>query len=183
MNKNFTIDNSWTLFLDRDGVLNHEINGDYVRTPEQFVFYDGVLKAMEIFKKKFKTIVIVTNQRGIGKGLMTENDLSSIHKKMLNEIETAGGKIDSIFYCTDVETESPNRKPNPGMALQAKEKFKYIDFEKSIMVGNKLSDMKFGRNAGMQTVFIASTNPDTEFPNALIDARFGSLYDFALAIK
>ena len=71
-----TIDTSWTLFIDRDGVINHEKKEDYILNWNEFNFYDGVKQAMEIFNKKFGIIVMVTNQRGIGKGLMTENDLS-----------------------------------------------------------------------------------------------------------
>ena len=81
-----------------------------------------------------------------------------------------------------LDNSSPNRKPNPGMALQAQEDFPQIDFSKSIMVGNKLTDMQFARNAGMHSVFIASTNPDISFPHNLIDARFNSLLEFANAI-
>jgi len=63
------IDNTWTLFLDRDGVINHEKHKDYIHTWDEFIFYEGVIKAMAVFAKKFKHIVIVTNQRGIGKGV------------------------------------------------------------------------------------------------------------------
>lgn len=176
------INKSWSLFLDRDGVLNHEIKDDYVRNTEQFIFYDGVLQAMQILNERFGVIVLVTNQRGIGRGLMTIEDLDNITKKMAGEINIAGGRIDRVYYCTDVDSTSPNRKPNAGMAHQAKSDYPEINFNKSIMIGNKLSDMQFGRNAGMQTVFIASTNPDVAFPHELIDARFNSLYDFAKAL-
>jgi histidinol phosphatase-like enzyme len=68
------IDTSWTLFIDRDGVINQEKKEDYILNWNEFKFYDGVKQAMEIFNKKFGVIVVVTNQRGIGKGLMTEDD-------------------------------------------------------------------------------------------------------------
>jgi histidinol phosphatase-like enzyme len=74
------------------------------------------------------------------------------------------------------------RKPNPGMAFQAKRDFPEIDFSKTIMVGNKLSDMLFGRAAGMFTVFVATTNPETSFPHPDIDLRFESLLHFANAL-
>jgi len=114
---------------------------------------------------------------------MTVEDLHDVHALMLEQITRAGGRIDKIYFCADMHDDSPNRKPNTGMALQAKKDFPGIDFSKSIMAGNKLSDMEFGRNAGMQTVFIASTNPETPFPHELIDARFDSLFDFASAIR
>ena len=176
-----SIDNSWTLFLDRDGVINFERNNDYVKAWEEFKFYDESIKALPLLAAKFKTIVITTNQKGVGRGIMTEESLQTIHYNMVSEIEKAGGRIDHIFYCTDLDNESINRKPQPGMALQAKEKFPSIDFTKSIMVGNRTSDMEFGRNAGLHTVFLATTHPETAYPNALIDYRFNHLLEFAAA--
>ena len=177
------IDKSWTLFIDRDGVINHEKKEDYILNWDEFSFYDGVKQAMEILNKKFGNIVLVTNQRGIGKGLMTEDDLSLIHHNMIKEIVENGGRIDNIYYCTSIDNEHINRKPNAGMAYLAKKDFPSIDFNKSMMVGNKPSDMKFGRNAGIKTVFVATTNPEVEFPNPLIDYRFNNLLDFANAIN
>ena len=77
------IDKSWTLFLDRDGVINHEKKADYIRNWEEFAFYDGVLEALELLNDKFGVIVMVTNQKGVGKGLMTVDDLNRIHTNML----------------------------------------------------------------------------------------------------
>jgi histidinol-phosphate phosphatase family protein len=176
------IDKSWTLFLDRDGVINHEKKADYIKNWEEFTFYDGVLEALEILNEKFGVIVMVTNQKGVGKGLMTVDDLNTIHQNMLSIIETNKGRVDKIYYCADLADDSPNRKPNPGMAFQTKNDFPSIDFSKSLMVGNKLSDMNFGRNAGINTVFVATTNPDTPFPHPSIDLRFDDLFAFATAL-
>jgi histidinol-phosphate phosphatase family protein len=173
------IDKTWTLFLDRDGVINHEKKEDYILSWDEFMFYDGVKEAMKIFSERFGVIVMVTNQRGVGKGLMSENDLNTIHQNMTQEIVEIGGRVDRIYFCTSMDNHSPNRKPNAGMALQAKEHFPGIDFDKSIMVGNKVSDMQFGRNAGIKTVFVATTNPEVSFPNPLIDFRFNNLIEFA----
>lgn len=177
------IDNSWTLFLDRDGVINFERNNDYVKSWEEFKFYDESIKALPLLAAKFSTIVITTNQKGVGKGIMTEESLQIIHHNMVGEIVKLGGRLDHIFYCTDLDNDSINRKPQPGMALQAKEKFPSIDFTKSIMVGNRTSDMEFGRNAGLHTVFLATTHPETAYPNPLIDYRFNHLLEFANAIQ
>lgn len=183
MNFDFNkIDNSWTLFLDRDGVINVEKKDAYVLNPSEFVFLDGVTDAIKILSEIFGLILIASNQRGIAKELMTLEDLHNIHAYMLEEIIKANGRIDKIYFCGDLDNSSPNRKPNPGMALQAQKDFPQIDFSKSIMVGNKLSDMQFARNAGMHSVFIASTNPHTAFPHEHIDARFDSLLEFAEAI-
>jgi D-glycero-D-manno-heptose 1,7-bisphosphate phosphatase len=175
------INNSWTLFLDRDGVLNHQKEGSYVFTWDEFIFYDGVLKAMQFFTTQFKYIFIVTNQRGVGKGLMTEKDLQQIHHNMQKSIELAGGRIDGIYYCT--EMESVNRKPNPGMALQAQQDFPGIEFSQSVMVGNSMSDMEFGRNIGATTVFVTTTNPSVNKSSENIDAVYTSLEDFASALQ
>ena len=178
-----TIDNSWTLFLDRDGVINFERNNDYVKAWEEFKFYEESILALPLLTQKFSTIVITTNQKGVGRGIMTEESLQMIHHNMVSEIVKLGGRIDHIFYCTDVDNGSINRKPQPGMALQAKEQFPSIDFTKSIMVGNRTSDMEFGRNAGLHTVFLATTHPETAYPNPLIDFRYNHLLEFANAIQ
>ncbi len=176
-------DKSWTLFLDRDGVLNKEKNNDYIFNWNEFVFYNDVLKAMQIFNSLFYKIVIVTNQRGVGKKLMTQENLNDIHHNLKIEIEKNNGRIDAIYSCTDLNNDSLNRKPNIGMALQARDEFPNIELSKSIMVGNKLSDMEFGRNAGMTTIFVATTHPETAFPHNYIDYRFNSLFEFAKALK
>ncbi len=177
------VNKEWTLFLDRDGVLNHEKNNDYVLNRAEFRFYEGVPEAMAVLNTLFKHIVVVTNQKGVGKGLMRIADLADIHSHMLSTIEQAGGRIDKIYFCSDLADDSPNRKPQPGMALQARQDFPAIDFSKSIMVGNRPSDMKFGRNAGIHTVYLATTHPETPFPHPDIDLRFNSLPEFATALK
>ncbi len=176
------IDADWTLFLDRDGVINHEKDNDYIRNWEEFRFYDSTLEAMALLAPVFPRIVVTTNQKGIGKGLMTVADLDRIHQHMQSDIKKNGGRIDRIYYCSDLADDSINRKPNPGMAYQAKEDFPAIDFSKSIIAGNRISDMKFGRNAGMHTVFMATTHPETAFPDPLIDLRYPDLLSFAKAI-
>jgi histidinol-phosphate phosphatase family protein len=175
------IDPSWTLFIDRDGVINHEKHLDYIHTWDEFKFYDGVKEAMEIFSKKFAYIIMITNQRGIAKGLTKLEDLQLIHKNMLQEIEHAGGRIDKIYFCTDME--SPNRKPNPGMGLQAVKDFPEIDLSKSMMIGNTLSDMKFGRNLGVAVnIFLPTTQKDIALPHEDIDLVFKDLISVAKAL-
>lgn len=174
---------TWTLFLDRDGVINHDKDNDYIRNTAEFRFYDDTLAALQQLAGIFPRIVIVTNQKGVGRGLMTANDLQEIHQLLLTEVHQSGGRIDKIYFCSDIDNNSPNRKPNPGMAFQAKDDFPEIDFTKSIIVGNRLSDMEFGRNAGMYTSFVATTHPEIPFPHPDIDFRFNSLYEFAQACK
>ena len=97
MNLN-SIDKSWTLFLDRDGVINDEKHLEYINTWEEFILYPGVLEAIKIFSQKFGRIFIVTNQRGVAKGLTKLEDLELIHKNLLKSIKQAEGKIDKIYF-------------------------------------------------------------------------------------
>lgn len=177
------VDKSWALFLDRDGVINNERLNNYVLHWEQFIFSEGVLKAFKTLSERFGRIFIVSNQRGVGRGLMTEQTLLEIHAEMKKEVEEAGGHIDQIYYCTAVDNKHPHRKPNPGMAYQALREFPEVDLNKAIMVGNKPSDMRFGRAAGMFTVFLRTTNPDQPFPHPDIDREFNNLPEFAAALQ
>ena len=168
------IDTSWTLFIDRDGVINEEKHLDYIRTWQEFKFYEGVKEAFAIFNKKFGKIIVVTNQRGIARGLTLIEDLEIIHQNMLAEINGAGGRIDKVYYCP--EMESPHRKPNPGMGLQATKDFPEIDLEKSVMIGNTISDMKFGRNLGVAiNIFLPTTRKDVDLNDENIDMVFDNL--------
>jgi len=178
-----TIDNTWTLFLDRDGVINHEKHKDYIHTWDEFVFYDGVKEAIAVFAKKFNRIIIVTNQRGVGKGVTKMKDLNLIHKNMVAEIKKAGGRIDAVYFCPDIDNESPNRKPNPGMGLQAIKDLPGIDLSRSIMIGNTISDMQFGRNLGIKTIFLPTTRPEVDLNDERIDAVYESLQAFAYDLK
>jgi histidinol-phosphate phosphatase family protein len=139
-----------TLFLDRDGVINKLRTNDYVKNWEEFEFLPGVLDALRLFSKQFKRIIVVTNQRGVGKGVMTENMLQDIHEKMITAIENAGGRIDKVYYCTAISENDPDRKPNTGMALQAKKDFPELDFSQSVMVGDNESDSLFAQKLGMK---------------------------------
>lgn len=114
---------------------------------------------------------------------MTEDALMHIHTEMMKEIEINGGKLNAIFYCTALNDDHPNRKPQPGMAYLAKERFRDIEFSKSIMIGNKPSDMMFGRNAGMYTVFVQTTDPYISLPHPAIDMVFKDLPEFTGSIK
>jgi D-glycero-alpha-D-manno-heptose 1-phosphate guanylyltransferase len=172
------IDRTWTIFLDRDGVINQEKINDYIRNAEEFQFYKGVRKALAKLSEKVDRIIVVTNQRGVGQGLMTEQELRDINFFMTRQIEEAGGRIDRIYYATSSNDRDPDRKPNPGMAYRARQEFNEIDPARTIMVGNKHSDMLFGKNAGFYTCYLATTNPELDFPHPDIDLRFDSLPDF-----
>lgn len=177
-------DKNWTLFLDRDGVLNRRLEGDYVKRPEDFEWLDGVLESLAFLKNIFGTIVVVTNQQGIGKGLMTEPELEQIHRKMLGDVERAGGRIDRIYHCPDLENSgSFNRKPMIGMGLKARRDFPAIQFRQSIMVGDTISDMRFGKRLKMKTIFISDDSQKARQYPKYIDFRFETLKTFTEFLK
>ncbi len=169
-----------TLFLDRDGVLNTEREKDYVKSWSEFQFEPGVFEALEILQPLFERIIIVTNQRGVGAGIMRPEDLEDIHGKMLEAFQQRGIQIAKIYSATDEDRSSIKRKPHPYMGQCAKEDFPEIRFEKSIMVGNTSSDMAFGKSLGMKTVFIDDKKVVFSIAN-LEHADFlaDSLLDFA----
>lgn len=136
------------LFLDRDGVLNRLLEGSYVKSWADWQWMPGILEELPKWAAKFKHIVLVTNQRGVGKGLMTDADLARIHARMMQELLEAGGKIDLILTCTAVSDDDPRRKPNPGMFREACALLP-LDPQRCVMVGDSDSDAAFARNCGM----------------------------------
>ena len=169
----------WSLFLDRDGVINKRPFNDYVKRIEDFEFLPGVFEALDIFNKLFSRIVVVTNQQGVGKELMTKIVLDEIHQWMQQEVKKQNGRIDAVFCCTDLKSDKDNcRKPAIAMAKLAQQAFPEIDFEKSIMLGDTESDIQFGKNAGMKTILIGD-----EKCSLVPDMQFNSLLDFALFIQ
>lgn len=170
------IDNTWTLFLDRDGVINRKLEGTYVTNIEDFEILPNVVEALKTLRNVFGKIVVVTNQQGINKGMMTQEDLESIHYYLATVLKKQHILLDKIYFAPQLAKEnSIMRKPNIGMAIQAKEDFPEIDLKKSIMVGDSISDLKFAKNLAMYSVFISDKAQD-EYP---YDFRFSSLYKFS----
>jgi len=172
------VDRKWTLFLDRDGVINQDNVHGYILNWEAFQFLPGVPEAFKLFASQFGRIFIVTNQRGVGRGLMSLDDLHHIHQEMGKIIQNAGGRIDAIYFCTGTDAGHPDRKPNPGMAFHARQEFPDVDFSRSIMVGNTRSDMEFGRNIGAFTIYIHNREDKIPLPET-VDARYSSLIELA----
>lgn len=156
----FGTDAGWTLFLDRDGVINVRKMGGYILHPGEFVFLPEAAEAIAFFSRIFAHVVVVTNQQGIGKGLMTERNLYDIHAYMCETVEKEGGKISACYFAPELKNaQATMRKPSPGMALKAKEDHPEIDFSRSVMVGDTDSDIKFGKDLGMKTVRIRTEEP------------------------
>lgn len=171
------VNESWTLFLDRDGVINKKLDG-YVTSWEEFEFLPDVINAIRFASQIFGRVVVVTNQQCIGKELITKEQLYEIHEKMLEEIAEAGGKIDRVYFCPDLEEkESPCRKPEVGMAMWAKRDFPEIDFMKSVMVGDQLSDMRFGLSIGMECFFVTKKEIDPKTGLRRVDSLFDVIMD------
>jgi histidinol-phosphate phosphatase family protein len=159
------IDKTWTLFLDRDGVINHEISGDYVRNIDQLILYTNMQAIIAKCYAKFGHIIIVTNQRCVGKGIIDEGELNEIHAHLLQQINTNNLGVCKIYFAPNLNDDAHYRKPQIGMALQAQRDYPTIDFSKSVMVGNSSSDIAFGHNAGMKTVFVTTTKSAKDIPN------------------
>jgi histidinol-phosphate phosphatase family protein len=175
------INKTWTLFLDRDGVINLHYPNDYVKRWDEFYFLEGIMDALRSLSEIFRRIIVVTNQQGVGKALMTEDDLKFIHDEMLKEVRKYGGRIHAIYSAIDlVEKDIKQlRKPNTGMAKRAKKDFPEIDFAKSIIVGDNITDMQFGRSCGMITVFVGDIAKIGMEHRGLIDVQCESLPNFA----
>lgn len=177
------ISNKKYLFLDRDGVINKRIMGGYIKTWEEFEFLPGVLDALAIFSRFFDKIIIVTNQQGVGKNVMTKDDLENIHAHLRQEIEKQGGRIDAVYYCTDLRDKKENcRKPGNSMFLKAQEQFPEINQEFSIMIGDTSSDMEFAKNSKMAGILIENENT-TEEDKLHADACTDQLITIAHLLK
>jgi histidinol-phosphate phosphatase family protein len=120
----------------------------------------------------------VTNQQGVGKGLMTAMTLEQIHFKMIDAIRAHGGNIDAVYYCPYLSSIQPRcRKPNTGMAEQAKEDFPEINFKKSIMVGDSDSDIEMGNRLDMYSIKINNTLGYNPAEKVKIDLEINALFD------
>jgi len=141
-----------TLMLDRDGVINRQIKGGYVTSWAKFEFMPGILEALAVITPKFKHVFVMTNQRGVGKGIMSQKELDNVHARMIAEIKEHGGRIDRIKCCTETDENDPFRKPNAGMFHEVCYYHNDIRPEKTIMIGDSESDVQFAQNCGCDCI-------------------------------
>jgi D-glycero-D-manno-heptose 1,7-bisphosphate phosphatase len=142
------------VFLDRDGVINENLDGTYVMEWEEFSFLPGAVAAIAEISRAAYPIVVVTNQQGIGKGVMTIAGLEAIHTEMRVAIEGGGGKLEAVLYCPHLEAEAcVCRKPRPGMLQRAAQELG-LDLARSFFVGDSLSDVAAARAAKCQPVLV-----------------------------
>lgn len=147
------------VFLDRDGTINEEVG--YVTDISRFRFMPGVFEAISSLNRAGYLVVIVTNQSAVGRGFMSEDTLRQIHKWMVTQIESHGGKVDAVYYCPHTPQDKCNcRKPNPGLMEKAQRDFN-IDLTKSFIIGDKESDIVLGRAIGCRTVLIRTTGVES----------------------
>lgn len=168
--KKIKTDKTWTLFLDRDGVINQRNFSGYVKSVEEFHFLPFVLEGLKRLHSQFSQLFIVSNQQGVGKGIMRESQLKEIDKYMIEEFQKYGIPIPKIYYATNLKgAEKDKRKPLKALGLQAKKDFPSIEFAKSIMVGDTDSDIAFGMNLGMKTVLVVSPEKTTLQPDLVVN--------------
>jgi D-glycero-D-manno-heptose 1,7-bisphosphate phosphatase len=156
------IDSSWSLFLDRDGVINKRIWDGYVLDFKDFIFKPNTVESLKFLTHFFSHTIIITNQQCVSKNLISVSELDEIHHQMLREINAKGGEITGIYAATEEKNKTPfRRKPNITMGLEAQKQFPTIDLSKSIMVGDTDSDIQFGKNLGMKTILMKSAEINT----------------------
>lgn len=144
------------IFFDRDGVVNRRIAGGYVRNWSEFELLPEVGRVVAEAKRRGYKAIIITNQRGVGTGIMTEADLVKIHAELQQLLRTTHeADFDDILYCTDASDDSERRKPSPAMLLEAADRWN-IDLTNSWMVGDSPSDVEAGMRAGTHTAFLVT---------------------------
>jgi D-glycero-D-manno-heptose 1,7-bisphosphate phosphatase len=149
------------IFLDRDGVLI-ESRQDYVRTREDIAIYPAALEALAKASRSSHMIVIVTNQSGVGRGLIDVEEADAINRQLVIEVQKAGGRIDAVCMCIHTPEQECNcRKPKPGLLLHATGLLG-IDLANSVMIGDAISDLEAGEAAGVGKVALVRTGQGEE---------------------
>jgi histidinol-phosphate phosphatase family protein len=147
--------NGTVVFLDRDGVINHNVD-DGVTNWEEFNFIPGSLEALADLKKHGCRVIVVTNQANIGRGVMTPANLTDLHRRMLREIIKAGGDVEAIYFCPHRPEEHCDcRKPQPGMLLTAARE-RGLSLRTAFLIGDDYDDIGAAHAAGVRSVLVLS---------------------------
>ena len=151
------------IFFDRDGIVNYRPVGEYIKSIEEFRFLPDFLDFFAEIKKKGYLAILISNQQGVGKGLMSEDDLAFLDEYMQNELMLRlGVNFDDTYYCTALaEENSPRRKPEPGMLLEAINNWNIAPAE-SWMVGDSINDIVAGKKAGVKTILVTNEELSAE---------------------
>jgi D-glycero-D-manno-heptose 1,7-bisphosphate phosphatase len=149
----------WTAFLDRDGTINHKpAVGSYVLTPHQLRLLPGAGSAIRRLNQAGWRVVVVTNQRGIARALISEDDLRRVHEHLLELLGDCGATVDGIYHCPHAIGVCDCRKPGTGLLEKARNDDPEIVFERAVMIGDSQIDVDAGRAAGIKTVAIGSAS-------------------------
>jgi D-glycero-D-manno-heptose 1,7-bisphosphate phosphatase len=149
----------WTAFLDRDGTINHKPpGGGYVLTPDQLRLLPGAGAAIRRLNEEAWRVMVVTNQRAIARGLMSEDDLRCVHERLLELLGEYGATIDRIYHCPHESGTCDCRKPGTGLLERARKDDPEIAFERAVMIGDSQIDVDAGRAAGIRTIAIGSAS-------------------------
>jgi D-glycero-D-manno-heptose 1,7-bisphosphate phosphatase len=149
----------WTAFLDRDGTITHKPpEGSYVLAPDQLRLLPGAGAAIRRLNQAGWRVVVITNQRGIARGLMSEDDLRHLHERLLELLGDWGATIDLIYHCPHEAGTCDCRKPGTGLLERARKDDPEITFERAILIGDSQIDVDAGRAAGIRTVAIGSAS-------------------------
>jgi D-glycero-D-manno-heptose 1,7-bisphosphate phosphatase len=170
------------VFLDRDGVINRKMpEGEYVSCWSGFHLLPGVPRAIARLNQAGLRVIVVTNQRGVALGRYSAADVEEIHAQLARLLEADGARIDAFFFCPHDKNQCDCRKPLTGLFHQAVARFPGIEARSSIMIGDSVSDIEFGRRLGMSTIFIEGDperrKPGSEKGPNLADQAFRSLPD------
>jgi D-glycero-D-manno-heptose 1,7-bisphosphate phosphatase len=139
-----------TVFLDRDGVINVKQPEDvYVTRWEEFQFIPAIFDWIRLFNALDYLVIVVTNQRGIARGFMSNIDVEAIHTRMISELAKQHARIDDVYYCPHDKNACQCRKPAPGMVISAQAKWN-IDLSQSLMIGDSDSDQQLAVNCGLR---------------------------------
>ena len=148
---------SLTVFVDRDGVLNRKPpEGDYVKHPDELQMLPGAAAAIARLNTAGIRVILVTNQRGIGRGLMTEEDYHAVHDRLCRYLSADGAHLDAEYHCPDTDDSSPCRKPHTGLFVAAIHDFPGIDPADSWVVGDSSADMDAGCQLGCRTIMVGN---------------------------
>jgi D-glycero-D-manno-heptose 1,7-bisphosphate phosphatase len=174
----------WTLFLDRDGVINVKIDGEYIHDTKRLEVREDFWHAAPILFSMFGRRIVVTNQQGIDKGLCTAEQVAVVHQYMQELLADKGLRLDAIYCCPHRDGAGCGcRKPDTGMALMAQRDFPEIDFSKSVMIGDSLTDVMFGRRCGMTTVLLHAQGEVSVEEKENADYIVPSLMDFVKLVS
>jgi D-glycero-D-manno-heptose 1,7-bisphosphate phosphatase len=170
-----------TVFLDRDGTINVKApEGEYITSPDDLELLPGAARAVRLLNDAGVDVVVVTNQRGIARGLMSEDDHTAVTEALTRKLAQRGATVRAVYHCPHETGTCTCRKPAPGLIERARTELADLDLAGAALVGDSESDVEAGRRAGLRTVLLAdpdgpravATDADHVVPSLLDAARW-----------